>query len=60
MEKERVREKCSEFVGWGDDKHRKALIEGDSDEDKQECNKLMMDSPGYVKLLKEKWGVKVS
>lgn len=55
-----MREKCSEFVGWGDDKHRKALLEGDSDEDKQECNKLMMDSPGYVKLLKEKWGVKVS
>lgn len=57
-EKERVSRLCARFVGWGDDKHRKAMLETDVDADDELCHILMMDSPGFVKFLKEKWGKK--
>eukprot|EP00730_Choanoeca_flexa_P019615 TRINITY_DN9589_c0_g3_i1.p1 TRINITY_DN9589_c0_g3~~TRINITY_DN9589_c0_g3_i1.p1 ORF type:complete len:480 (+),score=152.71 TRINITY_DN9589_c0_g3_i1:2-1441(+) len=57
-EKMRYYELCKQFLTWGDDKHRKALLEGDPDEDEEMCHLLMLDSPGFVKLLKEKWGKK--
>eukprot|EP00045_Choanoeca_perplexa_P014678 m.174770 g.174770 ORF g.174770 m.174770 type:complete len:1183 (-) comp16756_c0_seq1:120-3668(-) len=57
-EKLRYHELCKSFIGWGDDKHRKVLLEGDPDEDEEMCHMLMLDSPGFVKLLKEKWGRK--
>jgi hypothetical protein len=57
-EKNRLHELCKQFIGWGDDKHRKALLEGEGDEEEEKCHVLMLDSPGFVKVLKERYGRK--
>eukprot|EP01147_Barroeca_monosierra_P002803 gene2803-5646_t len=56
QEKERLAELCQQFSGWGDDLHRKALLEQHISEEDEQCHLLMMDSPGFVKLLKDKFG----
>jgi hypothetical protein len=55
-EKVRYHELCKQFIGWGDDKHRKLLLEGEPDEEEEMCHLLMLDSPGFVKLLKVFFG----
>ncbi|EDQ89007.1 uncharacterized protein MONBRDRAFT_25794 [Monosiga brevicollis MX1] len=57
-EKLKMYDTCKQFIGWGDDKHRKALLETEMGEDEEDCHLLMMDSPGFVKVLKEVWGRK--
>eukprot|EP00049_Salpingoeca_infusionum_P019484 m.362063 g.362063 ORF g.362063 m.362063 type:complete len:1194 (-) comp20076_c0_seq1:1775-5356(-) len=57
QEKRRIYEQCHQYAAWGDDKHRKALLEEQNLEPEDEqCHLMMLDSPGFVKLLKETHG----
>ena len=55
-EKERIADLCGSYAGWGDNMHRKALMDKDAvmDEDEELCHLMMLDSPGFVKMLKAK------
>lgn len=56
--KAEIFDRCNEFEQWEEDKHRKILLEGPKlTPEIRECHAMMLDSKGFVKLMKRNLGI---